>query len=1411
MARNDPEFTSHSVHLRWNIDTKWNYPTQGFYLYRRPYEQYRNLQRNELALGRYRRLRYFLFRILIVLYTTLAFLGFRGARKKLDELKNRFSVLFYTLQFDEPVREVELVFRGNKRTINITGWDQDRLTILGEFTAGEGKAVRLMPVVDRLHLSVSISSLSSVTFTPIAPDILQWPEGTLDNWGQPIAHFHLPNPGMVSEALDLLHNHGIDTGMTDDEFREAYIELLRDLHERNAYADLLTVSTDVLERFFRGRRWNVSEGEGVRMRPLELIAMLTVHPALAKFFGFYYQDNLEGRKDYERFDYLIVADWGNGLVASAADYGLSADTEWPLISPHITNISVTDRTFPAPFGTDERVRGQRVQVELHLGFDSKSIDRWRAPFFEVYRNNNHLGDGMPTPYSPGTRIYWDTVSELGTFYYKVVGQDIFGRQAPVSEEKSVTISAEHFPLPAAPVQVTAFWQPPSGDEPGNYHVSWLWTQELRDLFPRVDRFKVMVRTPESDQGDHFLLEVPLENLIPMQITTPGTQYLEGNLVQAPVPCPVGEGSGTFDPIQQTAMELRQRIASIIGQEGKIGVQVTTDLELSESALGIFNAPNSNVKFEIKHGNTWQEFKILEHTAGSNVVFIIVSDPDYDWGIYTGNEPFRLKFDSEGFATLCKKTGASVAGITKGVLGDATGRSYIILAADKNGTLLILNRTGNDSLQSAPQVGNATLALPQSVRIEETGVLGPTLAESVKQLGFRVVAVEQGSREGAASDPAVVTRVFEQPPPAIDRPAASLISLPDLEQKCRVRVSWNPAGDGYAYEILRISERRIQMFLSKYPVAGIDPSSVPAMSDAELVALISPSTDTGEHIFEREFDLVGNVKADITQFEDVLDSAGIRFFYAVRVLDSAGNRGPISAASDPVLPPDLRAPMPPEGIRTYWDNGKVWISWSVPSRETVDSFRLFRSADQKPISPYLIRQIARNVIPEAEPLYVRDGRVRLPEFDVDNMTLEAVIGVAEDGSADASVDFSPFVIISSSGTDLQSLWSEGLPVLIEATQADGTKRVFGDGDQPITVQYGSVTLDVLPDDATLEGIYPRHLAQLSGDTLMNRPDLPDLMEHGYIDEVTNSFRSFESEGTRWVIELEAIADSSQKQILEFLEEANANPIEYRNGVIRLPYFNANERRLAGLYLWQDTQEIEDSTSRQLKAGAINHLDRYDLDMARRLLIPRWRDGVQVTVRYALGNGQSREFQFDPLRLRLPDDTPPDDLEEWFYSLQAGRTVHGTPVWSQLSITVPQRKRKFLEPPVWILAEWEQIDESIYHRLAWRGPTPGIYKLSRRAADEQHWSDIVEIKWESDGINNSIFERVPGNETWEASTVWSQNNGLIQGETAEVDPTIFYDYRVTRRFVEDSPDEIPSLLVRIKPLFGPEIEEEETEEP
>ncbi len=487
-----------SVHLKWGIETTWNYPAKGFALYRRPYETNKNRDRKNLLVKRpsfFELLRTF---VVSIFFKLLAMLGNQRATRVLKIKKYQYRKKYQTLRFPELAREIELTFKpyilGSDLVESVLkAYDQDNLSISKNLQIDLSQKLKIATVASKVFIEKGLERLTEVTYTPVAADILQWPEGTLNSWGTPIANFNLPKVEQYQEFYHIITRHNIETGLPDVALRKAYIELITRLELLNYQNfNLINLDTQDLQTAVGELTWGQDQEDQIRIHAIDVLQLISTHRELGKFFGFYYQDDLSANKDYPLFDYLIVADWGHGLLTSSPEYRMNADQHWDLKSPLIENIKQTSHITPTPFPADLNGVGQQILLELSIVSYKDIPHKQRATQCFTFKNDRMIGEGEATPVSPNTLSYFDNVSVDGQFSYKVKGRDCFGRFSEYSPEVVANIDPTLLPKPSSPLRVSASYLEGLQGSQSVFEISFIWTQELRDLFPLVESFKAVI-------------------------------------------------------------------------------------------------------------------------------------------------------------------------------------------------------------------------------------------------------------------------------------------------------------------------------------------------------------------------------------------------------------------------------------------------------------------------------------------------------------------------------------------------------------------------------------------------------------------------------------------------------------------------------------------------------------------------------------------------------------------------------------------------------------------------------------------------------------------------------------------------------------------------------------------------------
>lgn len=1347
LARLDPKYNPDCIHLRWACRPDWGFPRLGFRLYRRPHEEARNLDRQRLAGN--------------VIGVPLDERGWRSI-----------------VRFDAPVREIRIRFRRRLTHVRIEGRDRDEPTLRRRLRRVQpGRWYALNAVAETLRLSVANTQIEALSFVPVGRDLLQWPEGTLQTWGTPIARFGLPDAAVADAIAARVRRFGIDTGLGEDDLRAALTDIFR---QTAALADgrfgaLAPRRLDELlsgrAQASDGRPWAGRDGT-MQAPPSTLLAMLAWSPSVAEELGLYYRDAAPEIARGQRWDYLVVAAFRPGVEVSAPVYGLSRQHRRPLEPPRLVEAALVRDSEGATRAVPADAPGggpTALDVELTLARPDTLHDR-QPEAVVLTRDGHPLGGDRPTPIPRQDAGLWDRVERPGRFTYQARGMDGFGRLGRPSPVRRLDVAPEDFPAPPPPQALRAAWRPGADAHPGHLALTWLWPESLRRSHRDVDRFVIRSQEVGAPETEREVARVALQPAQAVLIRP--APPLRARLRRAAM---VMADPATADPLDAEAALARELLdwarttARYGGQRDAAAgaALLRTDLALSGEAGGLFLSATGD-SLSVTLAGTSHRLPVLSHGTGDDIELAVGLPSDLDPALLRGGTGLMLSAADTVAKRLRNLAGARPV---EGLLADASGRGFAVLAA--RGTHVMLRQRGGDAtrgLSADPAHGPGHLVLPQRLHFDLAnpagGFAAPSPAVPVRRHGFTVAAVEAGGREGSPTPLRPTEWPFDAVPPTADVPVAELISLPDRRHRTRVRLGWTPGAADYRCELLRLSESSIRLHLFEQAGAGVSADAVAALDDDALRDLVDGRLDGEVRLPDSLFDLVGTAPGEAGTGEDVLTGTGQRYLYALRLADAAGNAGLRSDVSAPVAPPDLTPPAAPVDLRVQALGGAMRVSWRrAPGADDI-RYRL-RRGPAGPLPARLLARVAPEAIPVAEPLVIRQGRVALPDLEAEQRIVGGLLGCDDQGRPDPGQDLSPLAHPAPGGEALIGIWQSGQNVLLRAVRPDGDVVLAGTGGE-IRIEGGAVDLSALPATAVLQGVFARHLAMVSAGDIDNRAELVNLLASGILDPAGQRLCSPYGPGVAWHCRLEDLTGEGADRVLQTLEP-RGSAIVLRDGEIALPYWNPDEARLTGL--------LPASPHVPSEPGADgDRLALFDYDASRHVLRRRWREARPVALRLRASDGSLEHRRTDPDRLCLDDPAPSGDLA---YRVQAGRLVAGTVLWSEAGAAVAPPPAPPVAPPRWRTLTRDALTRRV--ELHCTAVGPGRYRLESRAADGIAWRLRLSLEWpaveggglsvvdrhgddralasrQGDGLQMALREVEPG--AVEYRIVWTAPDGAIR---------------------------------------------------
>ncbi len=847
---------------------------------------------------------------------------------------------------------------------------------------------------------------------------------------------------------------------------------------------------------------------------------------------------------------------------------------------------------------------------------------------------------------------------------------------------------------------------------------------------------------------------------------------------------------------KVAERIREDMNTVTGEDGLVPVVLSTSFEISDSMIGIMRLPEAKISIQVLYNGQWLLLPIIDHTIGENVSITVASRSDINWRRIDSDNKVRLIVLQNSLTVIKSLTGSlNSISLTGGTLGDQSGRSFIILASDNSGKILVLNRTAGNALLPDPQNGAGTIVSTQSIFINSDLVPHPTESQPEQQLACRVVTLDSRGREGIFSHPVNISRIYNSPAPNVLRPSASLKTLPNKDQKAKVLVEWESIGENFGYEISRISLPEIKAYLNKEVLAGVSAQSLDSKSEVELLDLLNPNNAANEdYHFEQAFKYVGAVTIGVQNFVDTIDSAKTQYFYAIRARDKVGNRGKLSAASNSVVAPSIKPPNAPDNILAYNDlAGIARVSWAPSHDEHVSNYRLYGARNGQNISSRLMTLISSGADVVAESLTIRDGRICYSPPQ-QQAVLEHIRILEQNAHFESSVDLNDEAVIS--GNELKHIWANGQAVVLEIVRTDSVIEILGD-DQTFIINVQSIDISNIDSSHSIIGVYLHKMADIGSAGIANKADIPNLLEHAYISSQSRTIYSIYSNRTKWVIELTSRTQTTNSHFLEYLEYDQKKYIQNMGENIALPFWNDVDYELTGLYLFSNFNRGSEGIL-QKRVNAINYFDRFKYVYSQNKLTQRWCEGARVQLEFTLPDGTAQSTATHSKRLSLTLQSQGTSRHDRFF-LQAGRREGDVTIWSKLSTSISVIAQ--IPEPTLVLRElsWVESVANIKHSLIFSisGELKFFY-IARKFVDGSEWKVQTVLML----TENGVFEKDIENDSWITSQHWSLNQGVISGQlTAESE--VNYDYQLTAKKNEDSPSLITSTKASIFALYEAEM--------
>jgi hypothetical protein len=227
-------------------------------------------------------------------------------------------------------------------------------------------------------------------------------------------------------------------------------------------------------------------------------------------------------------------------------------------------------------------------------------------------------------------------------------------------------------------------------------------------------------------------------------------------------------------------------------------------------------------------------------------------------------------------------------------------------------------------------------------------------------------------EGSVSSPVLVQKSL--PATQDDRPDApdvgdAVATAADYYGRSFIDVRWQPQ-DGMRVEVYRaLDEAVFAADRAARPDRSTDRGAYPWLSDEEFESLVlgqpaHPDLSDGQLRIlaalpgnDAAFGLLTAQPLETDSYRATIDGrAANRQCFAIRFLDAAGNRGPLSRASEPVRAPKTLAPGAPVITKVLGGDREITLHWASNREPDLKEYRVYRAENERAASDHRLMRV-----------------------------------------------------------------------------------------------------------------------------------------------------------------------------------------------------------------------------------------------------------------------------------------------------------------------------------------------------------------------------------------------------------------------------------------------------------------------
>jgi hypothetical protein len=828
------------THLRWRFDPLRGWPTDGFYLYRRPHQGH------------------FMPAVRSVDFTTLpaagpasqVFVPFFGTKRLRLTHGDGVRILAggaglllpdtstaLRMFFPVSVHDAAIRLARSAGPIVLQGYHGNELVFHSNVAAGALEPPTCFEMIDELRINGANAAVVAVQAVPVYIDNVGWePIGRVPPLGSP-----------PYDAPSIVRRLGPDGEGTPDDEREDDINSIIDSIRRGATADPVSWVESTLPRT-----------SSIEIEGTVLVDLMSLRPRVARAFGLYAVD---AQPLVEAADYMVVAAWCRPSGIGALGIALFEDRDNPpapagvrfsdlvqrlvdnpglLYCAPLFHVSSARALAPVAPATPNVVVGDETRRQLDVAgnalLEAPLLASWDLAIppgaeppplarqfpslatIEWTVTGNALGEelGSPRVGSMGVRESQEIISIPvdalpTTASVRVTSVDLFGVRSVSATSLSTPFPAELYPTAPPPAAFTgALVRAGTGIE---LHSAWVWGGRSALFHPGVNGFYL-----EWLQD----LDLPAGQSV--------REALDASAAWRALPriAPLAQLDFTIDSVADAQLTLATLEAQLVHAEqtpkalGPLYAGVRTSLSIAEAASGRLNGWSVGI--------SGQTFIVTHHTIGGDA-WLYFKLPAADTAIGTPFEGMTIDAErpdaflqnivltpvDDDKTTIIGVSGGAqaLAALMPGALVTQVVEVFGVLARTSNPSNQVIVSTayepqqpGATSARRLPATGGAKVAGVQT-DVRAIPATAPTRDRPLRRVFVRARTQDRFGRQGGPSTPFEVLWTADFPPVPAAGPVVDRGSPSDALGQCRLVVSFNNTLQHCGAELYRSTDEQIR--------------------------------------------------------------------------------------------------------------------------------------------------------------------------------------------------------------------------------------------------------------------------------------------------------------------------------------------------------------------------------------------------------------------------------------------------------------------------------------------------------------------------------------------------------------------------------------------------------------------------